>query len=57
MALATLVEACLVVAWLGLLPERAPAIYLLGLLFHQGAAIAMFLRALSAASGGPEAPR
>jgi hypothetical protein len=56
-ALATLVEACLVFAWLGIWPERSSAIYLLGLLFHQGAAIAMFLRALFAASGGKEISR
>ena len=55
--LALLVEACLVAVWLGHLPDRAPAIYLLGLLFHQGAAIAMFLRALFASSGGQEISR
>jgi hypothetical protein len=55
--LAMLAEALLIVAWLGMLPARASAIYLLGLLFHQGAAIAMFLRALFAASGGQEVSR
>lgn len=55
--IAVLVEAALIGAWLGLLPGRASATYLLGLLFHQGAAIAMFLRALFAASQGAEAPR
>jgi hypothetical protein len=55
--LAMLAEALLIVTWLGMLPKRASAIYLLGLLFHQGAAIAMFLRALFAASGGQEVSR
>jgi len=55
--LALLVEAILIGAWLGVLPGRASASYLLGLLFHQGAAIAMFLRALFAASQGAEPSR
>ena len=53
-ALAVLVEVVLVLAWVGLLPGRAAGAYLLGLFFQQGAAIAMFLRALFAASGGRE---
>lgn len=52
--IALVVEGILALAWLGVLPGRASSAYLLGLLFHQGAAIAMFLRALFAASQGRE---
>ena len=55
--IALMVETSLILAWLGLLPGRASSVYLLGLLFHQGAAIAMFLRALFAASQGQEVQR
>ena len=51
------VESSLILAWLGVLPGRASAACLLGLLFHQGAAIAMCLRALFAASQGREVAR
>ena len=53
---AVVVEALLLLASTGQLPGRAASVYVLGLLFPQGAAVAMFVRALFSSSQSSDSP-